>query len=195
MNVWVWVISCGEDVCVCEGIQILLVSIQLFSSSMCVQEEKKNELSNKSKQYPTNNKRFSSKVPRADWVSILNLKTRLSHVNFFIYKELKECLWLVQYLSIVSTFFLFVRKAKSNCSFQFETCYVLLMLTYTIKTISFKKYKTFLHEHVWNGIDLVWHYKEVNKSMPQDIFNFEHATILVLFAYLFNFNTFECWTK
>ena len=25
---------------------------------MCVQEEKKNELSNKSKQYPTNNKRF-----------------------------------------------------------------------------------------------------------------------------------------
>ena len=103
----------GIDVCRCERIQILLVSIQLFSSSMCVQEEKKNELSNKSKQYPTNNKRFSSKVPRADWVSILNLKTRLSHVNFFIYRIIKGSL-VGRYLSKVSTFFRFVRKAKFN---------------------------------------------------------------------------------
>ena len=52
---------------------------------MCVQGEKKNELSNKSKQ-SNNNERFSLKVPRADWVSILNLKTRLSRVNFFTYR-------------------------------------------------------------------------------------------------------------
>ena len=46
-----------------------------------------------------------------------------------------------------------------------------------------------------SGIDLVWHYKEVNKTVPQDIFNFERTTILVLFGYLFNSNTFKSLTK
>ena len=127
-----------ENVSLCEQKQILLVSIQLFSSSMCVQEEKKNELSNKSKQYPTNNKRFSSKVPRADWVSILNLKTRLSHVNFFIYRSERVC-------GCFSTcpkyrhFFYLSEKQSPVVSFQFGTRYIQLMLIYNIKTISFKR--------------------------------------------------------
>lgn len=183
--------------CRCERIQILLVSIQLFSSSMCVQEEKKNELSNKSKQYPTNNKRFSLKVPRADWVSILNLKTRLSHVNFFIYIEMNRVLWLVRYLSKVSTFFRFVRKAKFN-----DTVFSILNVLCSIDVdvhhqnhILQKNIKQFYMYMFESGIDLVWHYKEVNKTVPQDIFNFEQATILVLFGYLFNSNTFKSLTK
>ena len=127
-----------KDVSVCEQIQILLVSIQLFCSSMCVQEEKKNELSNKSKQYPTNNKRFSSKVPRADWVSILNLKTRLSHVNFFIYRSERVCGWFST-CPKYRHFFYLSEKAKSSCNFQFGTRYIRLMLIYNIKTISFKR--------------------------------------------------------
>ena len=135
--------------CRCERIQILLVSIQLFSSSMCVQEEKKNELSNKSKQYPTNNKRFSLKVPRADWVSILNLKTRLSHVNFFIYRIIKSFV-VGRYLSKVSTFFRFVRKAKFN-----DTVFSILNVLCSIdvdapsKPYPSKEYKTVLYVHVW----------------------------------------------
>ena len=109
-----------------------------FSSSMCVQEEKKNELSNKSKQYPTNNKRFSSKVPRADWVSILNLKTRLSHVNFFIYRSERVCGWFST-CPKYRHFFYLSEKAKSSCNFQFGTRYIRLMLIYNIKTISFKR--------------------------------------------------------
>ena len=127
------------DVCRCERIQILLVSIQLFSSSMCVQEEKKNELSNKSKQYPTNNKRFSSKVPRADWVSILNLKTRLSHVNFFIYRSKRVCGWFSTCPKYRHFFDLSEKLNSMIQYFLFWTCYVRLMLMYTIKTISFKR--------------------------------------------------------
>ena len=58
-----------------------------------------------------------------------------------------------------------------------------------------KEYKTVLHVHASNGIDLVWHYKKVSKTVPQDIFNFEQTTILVLFGYLFNSNTFDRLAK
>ena len=137
-----------KDVSVCERIQILLVSIQLFLLQCVFKRKRKmNSPTNRNNIQQTIKDLVQKSQGQIEF-SILNLKTRLSHVNFFIYKELKECLWLIQYLSIVSTFFLFVRKANSNCSFQFQTCYILLMLTYTIKTISFKKYKTILREHV-----------------------------------------------
>ena len=166
-----------------------------FSSSMCVQEEKKNELSNKSKQYPTNNKRFSSKVPRADWVSILNLKTRLSHVNFFIKGIVRVCGWFCTcpkyrhffYLSEKSKVQLLVSNSERVI---FDWCWYT-----TSKPYPSKEYKTVLHVHASNGIDLVWHYKKVSKTAPQDIFNFEQTTILVLFGYLFNSNTFDRLTK
>ena len=167
-----------------------------FSSSMCVQEEKKNELSNKSKQYPTNNKRFSSKVPRADWVSILNLKTRLSHVNFFIYRSKRVCGW---FSTCPKYRHFFDLSEKLNSMIQYSFILNVLCsidVDAPSKPYPSKEYKTVLYVYMFeSGIDLVWHYKEVNKTVPQDIFNFEQTTILVLFGYLFNSNTFKSLTK
>ena len=116
----------------------------LFRASlrMCVQGEKKNELSNKSKQ-SNNNERFSLKVPRADWVSILNLKTRLSQCKLLFtidifYKGVfcggfSNCP-KYRHFSICQNKIL-----KSNCNFQFWTCYVRLMCKVQSKTIAFKR--------------------------------------------------------
>ena len=84
----------------------------LFRASlrMCVQGEKKNELSNKSKQ-SNNNERFSLKVPRADWVSILNLKTRLSQCKLLFTIDIFTRVYFVVGSVIVRNIdiFLFVR--------------------------------------------------------------------------------------
>ena len=84
----------------------------LFSFFLkCVFKRKRKMNSPTNRNNPTNNKRFSSKVPRADWVSILNLKTRLSQCKLLFTIDIFTRVYFVVGSVIVRNIdiFLFVR--------------------------------------------------------------------------------------
>ena len=82
-----------KDVSVCERIQILLVSIQLFLLQCVFKRKRKmNSPTNRNNIQQTIKDLVQKSQGQIEF-SILNLKTRLSHVNFFIKGIVRVCGW------------------------------------------------------------------------------------------------------